>query len=88
MSTKRKERIKLLEAVENIVGKTVQTDREMYNYSVRRENRKLEKMLKQLKEWREALECTQRLLESEDRFEKQKRKEKEAYADQRANDHQ
>ena len=84
MKTKRQERIELLETVEDIVGKTVQTDREMYNYSVRRENRKLKKVLKELKEWRENLEKTQRLLDAETKLDKRQ----EAHVNRRPNNHQ
>ena len=84
MKTKRHERIELLETVEDIVGKTVQTDREMYNYSVRRENRKLKKVLKELKEWRENLEKTQRLLDAETKLDKRQ----EAHVNRRPNNHQ
>ena len=75
MSDKRKTRIKLLEDMRDIVGESYQTDRDMYSYNVRKKNRKLKKMLKEIEEWTEDLEVDGRV---DHCLEIQKRKEANA----------
>jgi len=61
MSQKREQRIKLLQEVQEIVEKSVETDRDLFDTRVRRENSKLKKMIKEIKEWQEDLEQMQKL---------------------------
>jgi hypothetical protein len=59
MSDKRKTRIKLLEDVRGIIENSYEIDRDLYTYSVRKENRKLKKILKEIEEWTEDLKNVQ-----------------------------
>ena len=88
MSQKRERRIKLLQEVREIVGKSVETDRDLFDTRVRRENSKLKKMIKEIVEWEEDLEQMQKLSKAQHRLAEEKRKEAEYAAEQRRECHQ
>jgi len=61
MKTQQEKRIELLEKAHECIRKTVNTDREMYDYHIRRENRKTLKVLKEIEKWKEELYEEQRV---------------------------
>ena len=88
MSQKREKRIKLLKEIREIVGKGVETDRDVIDRDVRRENRKLRGILKEIEEWQGDLEQMQKLVKAQHRLDEEKRKEAEYAAEQRRECHQ
>jgi hypothetical protein len=49
------ERLELLDQLQELVTKNIITDRPQLTSKVRRENRQLKRMLKEIKEWKEEL---------------------------------
>ena len=83
MRTKQKRRIKLLNEARDIIGKTVNTDGEMYDRGVRRDNRKVEKMIREMEDWVKDLQQEEIVSEVQDKINEEKRNKRKEYDPQR-----
>lgn len=83
-----KSRIKLLEELHDLVSTTLTEGRDTLSRDIRRYNRKLKAVRKEIKTWISEMVENEKRIAAERRFNEEKRKEAEANAAQRADSHQ
>ena len=83
-----KSRIKLLEELKDLVTEALTEGREYITRDIRRRNRTLKAIRKEVSKWMTEMIDMEKLKEQERRYNEEKRKEAEANAVARSNDHQ
>ena len=83
-----KSRVKLLESLKDLVTETLTEGHDFITRDIRRRNRTLKAIRKEVSKWITEMIDMEKLQEQERRFNEEKRKEAEANAVARSNDHQ